>query len=244
MQVVQNATNVEIHFVQPITTTQFAATSATANWDDSTTWNTGLEPDTRHTIDVQNETSEDQRVSVQHAAFVHRLSVAGNTHFITLNIQTGQMLSAVAGTTVGNHGIIELGDETGQGTLVTSSVIIQSGGLLSGNGTVKGNVTIGGNSNAPVAVLRPGFSVGHLDIDGAYTQTANGILAIDVEGKNTGQFDTVAVTGSVQRGRHTSQMNISAMDSTIQAGDTIQIISAGLFMPGKRYPKRPDRRLR
>lgn len=219
LDVIQNATDVELHFVQPLTNIQFDADTATADWTSSATWDTGVEPDIRNIITVQNLAGVNQRVNVQSDdAYVHQLTVEGDTNTITLGVKNDQSLSAIVGTTVGNQAIIELGDGTTQGNLVSSTVDIESGGLIAGNGTVKTNtLRVSGGA------LRPGFSVGHLDVDGNYEQSAGGTLLVDVE--DGGQRDTIDITGSVQLGG-TLRVDTSGI-TTANPGTTYEIITAG-----------------
>ena len=216
---------VHLKFVTP-TNVVFTDTHD-ADWQNNISWSTTNVPDTDNIVTVQNNTiGGDQRVDVQSAnAYADQLVVTDPDAGITVGVKNGNTLSAaIGGITIGQHGAIELGtagNSLDKGSLSAPSsknVTLQNGGLLKGNGTVSAQ-----NLVVTSGTVAPGFSVGHLDIDGAYQQGTNGTLQIDVEGKNTGQFDTVAVTGSVQVGG-TLRMSVSN-GSTIQAGDTIQIIT-------------------
>lgn len=69
---------------------------------------------------------------------------------------------------------------------IGGNTTILSNGILGGNGTLTGNT-----SNSGTAA--PGHSIGHLTIDGDYTQQADGILEIET-GNNTA--DQLTVTGT------------------------------------------------
>jgi hypothetical protein len=114
---------------------------------------------------------------------------------------------------VGANGAVELNG----GTLDSSVVAVDDGGLLAGNGTVRANV------NVTNGILRPGFSVGHLDVDGNYQQGANATMQVDVESMT--QFDTVDVTGAVQLDG-TLRIDASLL-TDITPGEPIEIITAG-----------------
>jgi hypothetical protein len=78
------------------------------------------------------------------------------------------------------------------GTLSASTVSVGANSSFFGLGTVNGNFT-----NAGTLSLGFGNSTGILNINGNYTQTSTGTLAIKVGGTSTGtQFDQLAVTGT------------------------------------------------
>jgi hypothetical protein len=77
------------------------------------------------------------------------------------------------------------------GTIAGNQTITLQGGVLSGTGTINGNVTNG-------ALIEVGGSgtTGTLSINGNYTQTAAGILRMEIGGLTPGtQFDQLLVTG-------------------------------------------------
>jgi hypothetical protein len=83
------------------------------------------------------------------------------------------------------------GTTTVDGALSLSPVFTVSlnGGLLTGGGTINGSVV-----NA--AELRPGDSPGVLTINGNYTQTADGVLDIEIGGPAAGQYDRLVINGT------------------------------------------------
>jgi hypothetical protein len=107
------------------------------------------------------------------------------------------------------------------GTLTANGTVAIQGGALSGSGTINGNV-----QNA--AVVRPGSATatGVLTINGAYTQTATGLLSIKLGGLVAGsQYDQLVVNG------------LAALDGTLslalangfppQPGDQFQALMFG-----------------
>jgi T5SS/PEP-CTERM-associated repeat protein len=92
----QSATGVQVQFVAPITTTQFVANNPVTDWTSSSAWNTGVEPDSRHVITIENPMAPNQVVNVEaDDAIVHDLLIKGNsTHQVTLNVKSGRSVSA------------------------------------------------------------------------------------------------------------------------------------------------------
>jgi hypothetical protein len=80
---------------------------------------------------------------------------------------------------------------------------------------------VGGGEDAR---LSPGFSVGHVDVEGNYRQGTAGVLEIDVEGDAAGQFDTVAVEGEIELD------GIARIDASLLAnkvaGIAIEVVTA------------------
>jgi outer membrane autotransporter protein len=76
------------------------------------------------------------------------------------------------------------------GSIASAQTFVNAGGLLGGNGTIGGDLTNGG-------IVNPGHvnSPGTLTVAGNYTQTAGGILRIEIAGTAPGQFDLLRVGG-------------------------------------------------
>ena len=101
---------------------------------------------------------------------------SGSTWTITGGLNVGS--SVGTGTlTVRNGGFVSVGSPLSIGAL----------GTLNGDGTISGAVTNGG-------LVAPGSTVGALTINGNYTQTAVGRLAIELAGPAS--FDRLLVSGS------------------------------------------------
>jgi hypothetical protein len=222
--------NVRLVFAAPTSAIQFNADAPTALWSDVRIWTTGAVPGTAHIINVTNTFGGDQRVDIENQnAFTHRLNVMGGKSQVTVGVNNGLSLSATSGVTIGANGNIELDD----GNLVSTAVAVQNGGLLSGNGTVVGNLIVGGPSGFQAARVSPGFSVGHLDIEGNYEQQATGTLVIEVEGDGAGEFDTISVTGEAMLGG-TLLVDASELDMQMP-GTSIEILTAGSVAPGSEF---------
>ncbi len=86
--------------------------------------------------------------------------------------------------------------DLGQGTLRVVDggvagapvVLVNAGGLVQGNATISGSVTNSGT-------VSPGFSTGELAVDGSYTQSITGALAVDL---GCAAANALTVTGAAQ----------------------------------------------
>jgi hypothetical protein len=100
----------------------------------------------------------------------------------------------------------------------TGPVEIQ-GGTLKGSGTINTNVLNGGT-------MRPGTSPGLLNVNGDYTQTADGQLEIEIAGTVPGtEYDQLNISGHATID---GTLNINLVDGfTPQHGQTFQALAAG-----------------
>ena len=71
--------------------------------------------------------------------------------------------------------LVHSGSLQNSGSLNTGRLTIQQGGTVSGGSTITANVINRGR-------LAPGFSPGHLTIDGDYTQSTDGVLELEIAG--------------------------------------------------------------
>ena len=218
----------KLKFVMPQTDIEFDGDDPIVGWQDPDTWTTGMVPNSTNIITVQNLVSGGQRVEVAGAnASVHELTVTSNTDPITVAVDPGLSLSATTSVTVGNQGVIELGAPFNPvgGQLASSTTLVDNGGLLAGNGTVAGNLIVGGG-NGPESILRPGFSVGHVEVIGDYQQGTNGTLAVETGIiAAPGQVDTVNVEGEAQLGG-TLSVDISQLLVAVPGSTTFEIVRA------------------
>jgi hypothetical protein len=120
-----------------------------------------------------------------------------------------------AGNVVINGGTLNLvGGTIGVG----GGLSIQNGGILSGNGTVGTNLSNDGQVN-------PGGigAAGLITVNGNYTQTANGVLNMDIGGLAANQYDRLAVNGVVTLA---GTLNVSLINAYMPAvGDSFQILT-------------------
>jgi hypothetical protein len=117
-----------------------------------------------------------------------------------------------------------LGTTLSGGTLTVTGggqVNIQAGGVLGGSGTINANVTNGG-------LVNPGGTgaAGLLTLNGNYTQTANGVLNIEIGGTNPGTgFDQLVISGTATLG---GTLNVSLINGFVPtSGTAFQILTFG-----------------
>jgi hypothetical protein len=170
------------------------------DWDQATKWSNSDTPNSASKVELtRSQAPAVQQVEVKSApAFAYEVNVHDQSSPITLNIKNGQSLSASTGdVTIGENAAIALGDGTAgnEGLLATaaSKTVAVQDGTLKGNGTVTtGNLLV---SNGTMA---PGFSVGHIKVEGNYTQLSTGAMKIDVSGVDGVDHDTITVSGQAQ----------------------------------------------
>ena len=146
------------------------------------------------------------------AAGISEFANAGSMNITagtTFTVSNGKKYSQTAGTTTLN------------GTLVTSNSVevdIQ-GGTLQGSGDITGNLR-----NA--SQVNPGTSPGSLDVSGDYSQTADGILNIEIGGTTPiTQFDQINIVGSASLN---GTLNVSLIDPFVpNVADAFQIMTFG-----------------
>src|SRR5262249_13146351 len=98
--------------------------------------------------------------------------------------------------------------------------LVVTGGTVFGASTISGNVT---NS----ATISPGSSPGILTINGDYTQTASGVLNIEIGGTNAAKphFDQLIISGKATL---KGTLNISLINGFTPAlGDSFQFMTYG-----------------
>ena len=157
-------------------------------------------------------------------AFVHEISIAGNTHPMTLVVPTNTNFTAVKSMDVDNRGILELNG----GTVHSNQVNVNAGGLLRGTGTIDGDVVLGSIAGSPPATLSPGFSVGEITFKDNLTIVSNGTVEIEVFTEN--DFDTVIVDQNANLGGTLEVVIPLNVDPADLVGVPLAFMSAGNVM--------------
>ena len=100
----------------------------------------------------------------------------------------GKMVTQDGGTTTIDDGTLEIVDSVEN---PADGGLQIKGGVLDGSGTIEGNVTIDGGA------INVGHSPGLMIINGNFTQTANGLMNMEVWGPVAGtQYDQLRVNGN------------------------------------------------
>ena len=129
-----------------------------------------------------------------------QLVVDGGT--LKIAPEDGKTCAQIGGSTTLHDGTLEIADASNQGLLL-------QGGTLNGSGTIIGDVK---NSGGRVQV---GHSPGMITINGNYSQTANGILDMEIWGTAPGaQYDQLRVEGDAY------------------LAGTLNIVTGNNFVPG------------
>jgi hypothetical protein len=129
----------------------------------------------------------------------------------TLEVDTGtiaftQTVNQTAGTT-----------DLAGGNLIVTTLNIQRG-TLTGSGVITGNVQNGGELD-----VGGSGAAGVLTINGNYTQTATGVLDIELGDAAQGEFDQLQVTGRATLG---GTINVTLLpDFSANVGDSFQILT-------------------
>jgi hypothetical protein len=126
---------------------------------------------------------------------------------------------------LGTHGAVDVtggGAITiGDATAINGAVHLGTGGLLAGLGDVFGNVINDGGT------ISPGFSPGGLDINGSFTQGADGILFLELIGPPFSPFqsDNLHVSDNVLLG---GTLKLGYFSGLLpQVGQTFDLITVG-----------------
>ena len=133
----------------------------------------------------------------------------------TVSIVAGN-LNFLQGIDNGENAVINLGD----GTLNPGDTLnLASGDSLIGSGTLAANLVSSGT-------VSPGNSAGSITVQGDYTQSADGILEMELGGTTAGtQYDQLTVTGTATMA---GTLNVSLIDGFIpQVGDSFTILPYG-----------------
>lgn len=133
-----------------------------------------------------------------------------------IDVQGGELIF-ISSITANNGTIIDLGD----GTLTPGDTLtLESGASLVGSGALNSNLINGGE-------VSPGSSPGIITVDGDYTQSADGLLTIELGGTTPGSgYDQLAVTGNANLA---GTLDVSLLGEFHPSpGDSFTILTYGL----------------
>ena len=109
------------------------------------------------------------------------------------------------------------------GSTMSANTFVNAGGLLMGTGTIGGNLINSGT-------VAPGHSPGTLSVSGNYTQNSGGNLQIEIGGRNSGEFDLLAMGGSASLNGHLQLVRLNNFQ--LQMGDKIVFLTATAGVTG------------
>jgi hypothetical protein len=145
-----------------------------------------------------------------------------NTNHASLVGAEGSLINYPAGYVPGDH----FANVTTQGLLHEdfTPLHIPAGKSVSGAGIIHGNVTNDG-------AIDPGYAGGVMDIDGSFTQSADGIMTIEIGGTSDDptKYDTLHVTGNVTLA---GLLNVHLLDGYLPTTDDFYTILAGASITG------------
>ena len=103
------------------------------------------------------------------------------------------------------------------GTLDPAGIVDIQGGTLKGIGTILGDLANGGS-------IQPGDSPGTLSVQGNFSQSGGGTMAVELGGKLSGQHDLLSVSGSATLG---GSLTVAVVNGYLPvAADAIPILTA------------------
>ena len=137
-------------------------------------------------------------------------------------LQTGAVNVQINDDTGLDWAIYTVAVATPRGDSATTSVFIDGGGTVTVDSVLSpvGALQLGA-SGAGTLLVDP---AGRVDVDGIFSQAANGALAIEISGKGAGQFGTIDVGQDAALGG-TLQVSFDGLFQP-QAGDTFEILTA------------------
>ncbi len=130
----------------------------------------------------------------------------------TIEVDAGSVLTRTGGITQ------TAGETIVNGTMSASGLYDQTGGLLSGSGTLTAAVQAAGS-------VAPGMSPGRLTVNGSYTQTAAGVLEVELGGlAPETEHDVLTIAGAASLA---GTIAITVLDPFIPSpGDTFEVLVA------------------
>jgi outer membrane autotransporter protein len=131
-------------------------------------------------------------------------------------IGMGSLTLTGANTYTGDTNI-DAGKLVIDGSTTSANTLANASGLLMGTGTIGGNLINSGT-------VAPGHSPGTLSVNANYTQNSGGNLQIEIGGRNSGEFDLLAMGGSASLNGHLQLVRLNNFQ--LQIGDKIVFLTA------------------
>ena len=214
----------------------WAATTASANFNDAASWTGTGTPQLDWIAHVENNAGIDQIAFIEQDTQVSALNVVGDSERMLVTIGGGDTLTVFGTAIVMDNGALRLNG----GNISALGVEVRDGGSLFGSGSVTGEVLSLGTiapSGLGSSVGEPAVpSVGILEFEGNIDLLAQGEFNADIGGisnESFTQFDqlrgdqTITVAGT---------LNLLLFDSpglpdfTLAVGDTVDIVTADTLL--------------
>jgi len=189
----------------------------------------GLPPSPAIFDDTQVTGAGEMRISTE--ALIGSINIENDTA-LTINGQVtwSESNSKIFGTLTNN----------GTTTLVSDhpftndpNIILEAGSAFTNYGTVTGNGRIAVDPGAIFdnrGIFAPGNSPGKITIDGAYSQSIDGQLILEIAGINSGEFDVLEVLGTATFDAGTDIVFQFIDGFAPSMGDSFDVLLANLFV--------------
>ena len=137
----------------------------------------------------------------------------------TFKLPPGAEAAAAAAAT-SSTGYVQSGGETNLDNLFIGGSVTLQGGVLTGSGVINGSLSNTGG------YIMPGDSPGLIQVNGGFTQGANGTLILEVAGVNGAEFDHLNINGKATLD---GKLDLKALDSYKTGGDYLNPIAYNSF---------------
>ncbi len=217
-----------LYISDPITSDfNWSTANANGQWTAGGNWSAAATPDNLGIANVRHVAGGNQTAILSEDTIVWELNVSGTpSQTMTVQINSGQTLTTFAGVNIETGGAIQLVDSI----VDTQNIEILAGGMLSGAGQVRtGSGPLPGQVENRDGTVAPGNGVGTLEIEGRFSNSSGGTLAIEIGGLVAGTtFDLLAVEGPATL---SGILDVSLVDLgngifDPQVGDLFEILTA------------------
>ena len=169
---------------------KFVSSSADGVWSSTSSWDTSIIPD-----NFENVTSGNQLNSTQ--ARYYNVSISNNLELSTTKSIDNLDLNNTGKINIGTTGILNLAGKVEannssivlNGTLNSIEVNLKNSSVVSGTGTMTGNLILGSSH------LKPGNSIGTLNINGNLSLDSTSETEIEIDA--LGKSDSINVSGLI-----------------------------------------------
>jgi len=184
-----------LYISDPITSDfNWSTANASGQWTTGGNWSAAAAPGNLGIANVRYVAGGNQTAVLSADTTVWELNVSGTpSQTMTVQIDSGQTLTTFAGMNIETGGVVHLVDSI----IDTQNIEILGGGMLSGAGQIRtGSGPLPGQVENRDGTVSPGNGVGTLEIEGRFSNSSGGTLAIEIGGLVADtMFDLLAVEG-------------------------------------------------